>query len=107
MCDTLPEGKVSLATITESWHSSAKRQPARRLGSRSSGEDHQRRFDRTEPFHRIDLVAQQILIAKLRIPAHGDRLIQTLRSEDGRLGKDGGSTGKSRWASVHKKKKNK
>src|SRR3546814_4081489 len=50
MCDTLPEGKVSLATITESWHSSAKRQPARRLGSRSSGEDHQRRFDRTEPF---------------------------------------------------------
>src|SRR3546814_2823960 len=65
---SLPEGKVSLATITESWHSSAKRQPARRLGSRSSGEDHQRRFDRTEPFHRIDLVAQQILIAKLRIP---------------------------------------
>src|SRR3546814_16219268 len=92
MCDTLPEGKVSLATITESWHSSAKRQPARRLGSRSSGEDHQRRFDRTEPFHRIDLVAQQILIAKLRIPDHGDRLIQTLmalrlydRRRDGKL----------------------
>src|SRR3546814_6110308 len=78
MCDTLPKGKVSLATITESWRSSAKRQPGRRLGSRSSGEGHQRRFDRTEPFHRIDLVAQTILIAKIRIPDHGDRLIQTL-----------------------------
>src|SRR3546814_8401007 len=92
MCDTLPKGKVSLATITESWRSSAKRQPGRRLGSRSSGEGHQRRFDRTEPFHRIDLVAQQILIAKLRIPDHGDRLIQTLmalrlydRRRDGKL----------------------
>src|SRR3546814_12866342 len=67
--DTLfPYTTLFRSTITESWHSSAKRQPARRLGSRSSGEDHQRRFDRTEPFHRIDLVAQQILIAKLRIP---------------------------------------
>src|SRR3546814_1547362 len=81
MCDTLPKGKVSLATITESWRSSAKRQPGRRLGSRSSGEGHQRRFDRTEPFLRIHLVALQILIAKLRIPDHGDRFIQTSSEE--------------------------
>src|SRR3546814_15076834 len=112
MCDTLPEGKVSLATITERWRSSAKRQPGRRLGSRSSGEGHQRRFDRTEPFHRIDLVAQQILIAKLRVPDHSDRFIQTLmalrlydrrrdRSEERRVGKECVSTCRSRWSPYH------
>src|SRR3546814_9565928 len=79
MCDTLPEGKVSLATITERWRSSAKRQPGRRLGSRSSGEGHQRRFDRTDPFHRIDLVGQQILIAKLSSEEHTSELQSLMR----------------------------